>query len=186
MIEGSDIDTLLVERIIREGDRSSFDELYNKYSKRVYNFCLNFLGNEEDAKDCTQEIFIKAFCSIGTFRQKSTFYTWLYRIMINNCKDMYRKKGFRKVDLNMAGGIESDDRSAISRMITEKAIQAFHEALGKMSAEFRTVIILRDIEGRSYSEISAITGTGEGTVKSRIARARRRMAEKLKDYKDEL
>lgn len=186
MNEGGDIDALLVERITQDGDRSSFDKLYKKYATRVYNFCLNFLGNEEDAKDCTQEIFIKAFCSIRSFRKKSTFYTWLYRIMINHCKDLYRKQHRRKDDLSMAARIESGERSIISKMVTEKAIQAFHEALGEMSIEFRTVIILRDIEGRSYSEISAITGAGEGTVKSRIARARNRMADKLKDYRDEL
>ena len=186
MNQGTDIDALLVKRVTQDGDRSSFDELYKKYATRVYNFCLNFLGNEEDAKDCTQEIFIKAFCSIGSFRKKSTFYTWLYRIMINHCKDMYRKQSRKKDDLSMAGRIESGERSIISKMVTEKAIQAFHEALGEMSTEFRTVIILRDIEGRSYREIASIIGTGEGTVKSRIARARNRMAEKLKNYKDEL
>ena len=111
----TDKDALLVERIKNEKDRSSFDELYNKYSSRVFNFCLNFLGNEEDAKDCTQEIFIKAFCSIDSFRQKSSFYTWLYRIMLNKCRDMYRKQKKNNIDIKTAYRIESGERSVIYR-----------------------------------------------------------------------
>jgi len=106
--------------------------------------------------------------------------------MLNKCRDMYRKNKKNNTDIDMASRIESGERSIISKMITEKAIQALHEALAGMPIEFRTVIILRDIEGRSYSEIAAITKSGEGTVKSRISRARSRMAEKLKDYRDEL
>lgn len=186
MTRGKDIDKFLVDRILNHADRSAFDELYNSYSSRVYNFCLNFLGNEEDAKDCTQEVFIKVFCSIKSFKQKSSFYTWLYRIMVNKCKDYYRKRKYPSADIKQLEKLESEDRSVISKMVTEKAIRAFHDALGALSSDFRTVIILRDLDNRSYMEIADITGTRIGTVRSRIARARSQIAEKLKDYRDEL
>lgn len=184
----NDQDIELVRSIQDEKSEESFALLYDKYSSRIYNFCLNYLGNEEDARDCTQDIFIKVFRSIGGFRLDSSFYTWLYRIMINTCNDMSRKNK-RKVfqqDPVQLSNIGSDEESIASRLTTKQAMAAFQSALGGMKANARTILILRDVEGRSYEEIATICACKTGTVRSRLARARLRMAEKLKDFRDEM
>lgn len=184
----NDPDILLVKRIQVESSRESFEILYDKYSKRVFNFCLNFLGNEEDAKDCTQDIFIKVFRSIDGFRFGASFYTWLYRIMINSCNDMKRKnkKIETQKDSYLISNLISPENSITSVLTSKQALEAFHSALKYMSANARTILILRDIEGRSYKEISSIINIKPGTVRSRLARARINMAEKLKDFRDEM
>jgi len=181
-------DILLVRSIQEEGSDEAFEILYDRYSKRIYNFCLNYLGNEEDAGDCTQEVFIKVFRSIRGFRLNSSFYTWLYRIMINTCNDMSRKNK-RKVfqqDLGQLSNIGSGEEPIESRLTSKEAMEAFQKALGKMKANARTILILRDVEGRSYEEIAGICSCKTGTVRSRLARARLSVAEKLKDFRDEM
>jgi len=184
----NDPDILLVKRIQAESSRESFEILYDKYSKKVFNFCLNFLGDEEDAKDCTQEIFIKVFRSINGFRFGASFYTWLYRLMINSCNDMRRKN--KKIEVQQHSDQISNIRShgdSLDTVLTAKqAMEAFHSALKFMSANARTILILRDVEGRSYEEISSIIKCKPGTVRSRLARARMSMAERLKDFRDEM
>ncbi len=184
----ADSDIELVRMIQFDPSEDSFALLYDKYSGKVYNFCLNFLGNEEDAKDCTQEIFIKVFRSIKGFRFGSSFYTWLYKIMINNCNDFVRRK-MKHRTINESGKLlsaKSKDEDIPSLITNEQAMEAFYKALNKMKQKAKSILILRDIEGRSYEEISGILGCKPGTVRSRLARARISMAEHLKDFRDEM
>jgi len=183
-----DPDILLVRRIQDDPSKDSFEILYDRYSKRVYNFCLNFLGDDEDAKDCTQEIFIKVFRSIRGFRFGSTFHTWLYKIMINSCKDFYKIKMKHKTinESNLLSAAKSHEEAITSLLTTKQAMEAFYNALKNMKSKARTILILRDIEGRSYEEISSVLGCKQGTVRSRLARARMTIAELLKDYRDEM
>lgn len=188
MIENKDPDILLVKRIQVDPSKDSFEILYNKYSQRIYNFCLNFLGDDEDARDCTQEIFIKVFRSIRGFRFGSTFNTWLYKIMINSCNDFYRIKMKHKTinESNLLSTAKSHEEDITSLLTTKQAMEAFYDALNNMKSNARAILILRDIEGRSYEEISSVLGCKPGTVRSRLARARMTIAEILKDYRDEM
>jgi len=192
-----DPDINLVNKLRKSNDRDAFNELYDRYSLKVFNYCLAFTGNEDDAKDCTQEIFIRVFKNIRSFRSDAKFYTWLYRIMINNCRDMVRKTSYRKRRIMTGTVKEHSDTARVNdpsshyddphTVLTRKEMhKAFCEALQKLQPAFRKVIILRDIEGRSYEEISEITGMKMGTIRSSIARGRYKMAAYLKVFKDEV
>ncbi len=192
-----DTDINLVNKLRQSQDRDAFNELYGRYSSKVFNYCLAFTGNEDDAKDCTQEIFIRVFKSISSFRSDAKFYTWLYRIMINTCKDMIRKTGYRKKLLSIVPEKEQYDTGKVNvpashhadphTELTRKEMhEAFITALQKLNPSFRKVIILRDIEDRSYEEISEITGRKLGTIRSSIARGRYQMAAYLKVFRNEV
>ncbi len=197
MIEKSDPDIDLVKKIQETGDKDAFNTLYDRHIKRVYNFCLAFVGDEDDAKDCTQEIFIKVWRSIGMFRAGSKFSTWVYTIMNNVCKDMIGKHTYRgklvRIDnekWDTKGGRLVDQQSQYpdphTEMIKKEMQSQFLAALQKLKPSSRRVIILRDIEGRSYEEISEITGINPGTVRSSLSRARYQMSSYLKMYRNEM
>lgn len=183
-----DPEILLIKRVQADSDREAFDTLYEKYSGKIYNYCYGFLGNSYDADDCCQDIFVKIFRHAGSFRFESSVSTWIYRIMVNSCKDYYK----RGKQMRQSRPIEefkeesSGEASIVDKLSVSQVNEAFYVELARMKPAFRTILILRDIEGRSYEEIAAITGVAHGTVRSRIARARRCMAEKLKSFRDEL
>ena len=193
MNETRDPDYDLVKQIQLRRDDKLFATLLRKYENKVYNFCVRFLGNDFDASDCTQEIFIRVFENLSHFRFKATFSTWLYRIMVNCCKDMIRsgkniKMSYYKSDHPDADIIQYADKSdSPERLLYRKEInEAFQIALGKLKEVNRIVLILRDIEGRSYNEIAELTGLKQGTVRSSLSRARCRMADELKTFQNGL
>ena len=197
MIPTTDPDIHLVKKVQESGDKDAFNALYNRYINKVYNFCLAFTGDEDDARDCSQEVFIRVYKSIGKFRADSKFNTWIYRITSNICKDMVRKVSYRKKMIssdherwNTHGGSLGDPAGHHPdphMELTRKEMQdQFLLALMKLNPAFRRIIILRDIEGRSYEEISEITGKNPGTVRSSLARARHRVATYLKSYRNGL
>lgn len=181
-----DPDVLFVKSFQDLHDRKSFEVLFDKYQDGIFNYCCRYLGDEDEAADCTQEIFIRVFRHIGSFRYKSLFSTWLFRIAVNNChshaSSLKRKQ--------MMNNIENTDRLSEPSPDPEKvlsgkeAVEAFHSALAKLNDVQRCILILRDIEGKSYEEIAIINHMKQGTVKSTLARARFRMAEYLKLYKN--
>lgn len=194
-IPDPDID--LVKKLQQSYERDAFNKLYDRYSSRVYNYCLAFTGNQDDARDCTQEIFIKVFKSINSFRLDASFYTWLYRIMTNTCKDMVKKTGYRKKLLPVGSDKDQYNSAKVNEPainnddphteLTRKEMHAeFIRALQRLNPSFRRTIILRDIEGRSYEEIAEITGKKLGTIRSSIARGRYQMAAYLKAYRNEV
>ena len=190
-------DINLVRKVQESGDEDAFNALYDRYINKVYNFCLAFTGDEDDARDCTQEVFIRVYKSIGKFRADSKFSTWIYRITSNICKDMVKKVSYRNRmissdherwhahdgSLEDPAGYHPDPYMELTR---KEMQDHFLLALLKLDPAFRRVIILRDIEGRSYEEISEITGKNPGTVRSSLARARHQMATYLKSYRNGL
>lgn len=197
MIPTTDPDIDLVMRIRESGDTHAFSTLYDRYSDKVFNFCLAFIGDEDDAKDCAQETFIRVYRNIGKFRSASTFNTWIFRIMSNVCKDMIRKHSYRKKMVSTdnerwetQGGKLLEPVSQYPdphKELTRKEMQEqFLSGLQELKPSYKTMIILRDIEGRSYEEISEITGKNPGTVRSSLARARYRMAAYLNSYRNGL
>lgn len=193
-----DPDFSLVHAFIENRENEAFNRLVLRYQDRVFNFCSRFLGNDEDAMDCSQEIFIKVYNNLDGFRFASRFSSWIYRIMLNTCNEMVRSKAFRQRERTISRD-KSPGRTKISALrdnnysanpehllFIKQVNQAFQDSLDTLKPVQKSLVILRDLEGRSYEEISGITGLKTGTLKSKLARARYKMAEQLKDYRYEM
>jgi len=175
------------------GDPKAFDGLVVRHQDMVFNLCYRMLGDYDDADDCAQETFVRVYRSLKGFKFKSAFSTWLYRVTVNTCKNRIASAGYRReretVRINGWADPESDARPLEIRDCTYAPNGAFERrereeevqrAMDTLPDDQRLVVVLRDIEGLSYEEISVISGLKLGTVKSNIARARRRLREKLK------
>lgn len=186
-------DTELVGRI-REGDFTAFERIVHKYESRIYNHCLKFLNNQEDAEDILQETFLQVHRSIGSFRGDSAFSTWLFKIATNGCLMRIRKK--KKVDLVSIDKPIDFDGSLLQREIVDwsKNPSLLHsndeirnvldKVISKLPEDKRVVLILKDVEGFSNMEISQILGMTVAAVKSRLHRARLIMRDALTRYFD--
>lgn len=188
-------DEMLVERA-RNGEREAFKQLVEQYQSRAHAVALGVVGNYQDAEDVVQDAFVKAYRNLGSFRGQSSFYTWLYRIVFNLAIDLSRR-AYRKNEHSVehAAGLDSAARTSASdagsylgkvadpeeeRRNAEIRLR-FSQALASLSPEHRAVIILREIDGLSYSEISDVIGCSKGTVMSRLHHARKRLQAALKD-----
>jgi RNA polymerase sigma-70 factor (ECF subfamily) len=193
-----DPDFTLVHAFVENREHEAFNRLVLRYQDRVFSFCFRFFGNDEDAMDCSQEIFIKIYKNLDGFRFASRFSSWIYRIMLNTCNEMARSKAFRQ-RIRTISRDNSPGRDPISpvrdnnystdpeHMLFIKQVQvAFQESLDTLKPVQKSLVIMRDLEGRSYEEISGITGLKTGTLKSKLARARYKMSEQLKDYRNEM
>lgn len=186
-------DRQLIERFL-EGDQSSFERLVKKYQDRIYNTIYSLVGNQPDAWDISQEVFIKVYRSLPSFRRSSNFYTWLYRIAVNQVKDFFRKKKSEKlVSLERLGKEEkesllsifaSTQRTALQELEAKELQELIQTALNSLSIKYRTIITLREIEGLSYNEIAEALGCSRGTVESRLYRARQEMRSLLRALKE--
>ena len=185
-------DALLIEAFQR-GDKKAFDELVIRHKDRIFNLCYRFLGDYEEANDSAQEAFVKAYGSLNTFRLESAFSTWLYRIAVNACKNKLGSAAYRAkrktVSLDNPGNsedgplpmeIQNGTPSPLARMEEKEKKALVQRALDTLPTEFKMVVTLRDVEGLSYEEIAEVTRLNLGTVKSRIARARTDLRNKLR------
>jgi RNA polymerase sigma-70 factor (ECF subfamily) len=158
----------------RKGNVDAFEELIKDYKKSAFNIALKFLRNVEDAEDVSQEALIKVFKNIKNFNMQSTFKVWMYRIVVNACLDFKRKKTIDAypIDdvLNITGNNNNNPDAMIEKNYTSEIVNS---SINKLEDDFKTIIILRDIQGFSYNEISEILSCNLGTVKSRISRARK-------------
>jgi RNA polymerase sigma-70 factor (ECF subfamily) len=173
----------IVQKVLR-GDVNAFEKLVLEYEKNVYNIALRMTGNAEDASDMTQEAFIKAYNSLQSFRGDSKFSVWIYRIATNVCLDFLRSKSRRptvslsvedndgeEVQLDVADESQSPEL-LLDRQMTRESVR---RGLETLSPEYRQILLLREIQGLSYDEISQALGLEVGTVKSRIFRARKKL-----------
>ena len=158
-------ENILIKRAVK-GDNTAFETLMEKYMGVIYNIALRMAASRDDADDMTQEIMLKIFRSIDSFKGNSKFSTWIYRVAVNTCLDELKKKKNKTV-LSLDKEFEDDDGT--SQIELKDMVAA---AITHLSDEHRAVIVLRDIRGMSYSEIAEIMKCGDGTVKSRISRAR--------------
>jgi len=189
----SEKEIMLLEKS-RKGDVEAFERLIEVYQKRVFNIALRMIGNYDDASDLAQEVFIRVYKAINNFKEQSSFSTWIYRITTNVCLDELRKRKNKKIvsldeyikydDSEMKRQIESDEPSP--EVLTERieVQKIVSNAINMLSGEHRTAIVLRDIQGFSYEEIAGILKCPEGTVKSRINRARQALKEILIKHKE--
>ena len=180
-------ETLIINRVL-SGDGDAFETLVLEHQKNMYNLALRLTGNEQDALDASQEAFIKAYTKLGSFRGGSRFSAWLYRVTYNICLDMLRKNGRSNViSLNYtdSDGEEGEYEIPDSRLTPEDALEmkelteAINEAMEHLSPEHRQILALREGADMSYADISALLGINEGSVKSRISRARKSLAKIL-------
>ena len=178
-------------RAVLAGNERAFDELVGLHKRFVFNLCYRLLGDYDDADDCAQEVFIKVFKSLDSFRFESDFKTWLYRIAVNTCKNRFRsleyRVGQKRVRLDMHDGDEKiqvelrDPTQSPAAELKRKEIgRLIQAAVKKLPTDQRLVVVLRDMEGRSYEEIIEITGLKLGTLKSKLSRARLRLRASLK------
>lgn len=173
----------------KSGNIDAFELLIENYQKKVFNIAYRVIGNYDDANDLAQEVLIRIFKSIGGFREQSSFSTWVYRITTNVCLDELRRRKNKKV-ISLDEDIQFEDsdikRQVVSGDPTPEEIaeeketkDIIHRAINKLSDEHKVVIVLRDLQGFSYEEIARVTKCPEGTVKSRINRARQALKEIL-------
>lgn len=176
-----------VIELCKKGDREAFNLLMEKYQNRVFNIAYGMLSDYEDARDASQEIFIRVFRSIGLFKGQSSFTTWLYVICRNVCNDSLRKRQKRGVSVsiyddgeeNGVGEIKSEEPSPEERVELNERQAAVREAIDDLKREYKEVIVYSDIEQLSYDEVAQILKCPVGTVKSRLNRARNALREKL-------
>ena len=178
----------LIERV-RAGDGTAFRGLVERYQERVYTLVYGMVRNVEDAKDLTQEAFVKAYRKLDSFRLDSSFYTWLYRIAMNGAIDHIRRQSRRQeseYDDARApaedGAFEADHlRRNPGRDLERKQLyDRIMDAMQQLSAEHRQIVLLREIEGLSYREIAESLDLAEGTVMSRLFYARKQLQQALR------
>jgi len=176
-------DLELIERCLNH-DEAAWEQILFRYKRKVFGIAFKFTGRFEEAEDLTQEIFLKVFKALATYKKEQDFSWWLVSISRNACIDYYRSvkrerkvlsenldriKEFKFEGLSPQGNLEAAERS---RMLRQR--------LGELPEDLRVVLILRDLKGLSYKEIADQLGLVEGTVKSRIHRGRAELAEKIK------
>lgn len=191
--EDRERDRELVRRV-QEGDRTAFRELYERYHKRAYAVAYGVLKNKQDALDVVQESFVKVHKHLDGFQGSSSFYTWLYRIVMNLAIDQLRRRktarpaqyddGIDREDELADDGIlprmlDSNPRKAVIR---RELMARVEEALATLPDYHRQVIVLREIEGLSYEEMAEALDVPKGTIMSRLFHARRKMQVALQDF----
>jgi len=172
------------------GDESAFEEIVHRYSGRLMNFAYRFLMDHEEAEDVVQDTFLKVYQNRYAYKEIAKFSTWIYTITGNLAKTILRKRRNRQLFFFSRLGPEEKDiefpstnklpESSFEEKYDDKMVQ---RAIVKLPEQFRTAIILRDIQDLSYEEISNIIDAPLGTVKSRINRARLRLQEELESWK---
>ena len=162
----------------RRGETAAFEELVRLYEKRVYAVALRSSGNPEDAADIVQEVFLRAWRSIESFRGDSGFSTWLFRITMNLCVDFARHKHAQPQTQPIVTDDETERPLPDPAPTPEEHLdnrelgRELAAALEEISEEHRRIVLLRDVSGMSYTEIAEVLEISEGTVKSRLSRAR--------------
>lgn len=183
---------LLVRRCIA-GDSSAWEEIVQRYHRRIYNICYRFAGTSEDAQDLTQEVFIKMYRTLNSYdMSKGAFMTWVTTVTRNLLVDHFRKsKQDRMTDSLDTAPSEHEDAQPLSTQIADPSRPAdehvqsretrevVHQALQKLSPELREAVILRDLQDMDYRDIAGVLKVPEGTVKSRINRGRAELARLL-------
>ena len=175
-----DIDSVLIEKA-KNGNKGAFNILVNKYYPRVYATLFSFTKSKEDSEDLCQQTFIKVWQQLSSFRGDSAFFTWVYRIAINLAKNFVASSGFKKQKINTSIEKAEIDVTSFedieSAAIHEESLNEIKNFINTMPESLKTAFTLREVEGKSYEDISIITDTPIGTVRSRIFRARESIIE---------
>src|SRR5690349_10445569 len=188
----TDEDQQLVART-QAGEAAAFDELVVKYTPRLYGLVYNMTSNHEDTNDLPQDIFSKAYKSIGGFRGKSSFYRWIHSIAVNMTLNFLKKRGRRfHLSLDDMDGSAQTDKESLELTATPSPVREadlselqrrLSEAMMKLSDEHRAVVTMFHIQGMPHAEISKILKVSEGTVRSRLFYANRQLQNYLDEFR---
>lgn len=181
----------LIEKC-KKNDRNAFNTLVQTYQSKIINLAYGMLSNQEDACDAAQEVFIRVYRGIPSFEQKASFSTWIYRITVNVCNDMLRKRTrtaptvsiYQDSDEEHIMELPDSSPTPSERIEITETQLLVKNALNELSDEYRTVITLYDLEGLSYDEISSVLQCPIGTIKSRLNRARKMLKKKLSENRE--
>lgn len=162
----------------RDGDRGAFAILVRRHQDGVHRFVLRMVGSRDEALDLTQDAFVRAWQALPQWEPEAQFRTWLFRIASNAALDALRRRrlvGFEPLDEAFEAAADEPDPE--KRLELKQRVAALEASLAKLSAQHREILLLREVENMSYEEIGAVLALSEGTVKSRLARARAALAE---------
>jgi RNA polymerase sigma-70 factor (ECF subfamily) len=184
-------DESLLVAAAKSGDAAAFEELVNRYERKIFRLTMNITRNREDAEDAMQDAFMKAYAHLDSFQENSRFYTWLVRIAANEALMRLRKR--RPNQFSLDEPIEGDDDvmpreiedwgpSPEQRYAQSEMQDILNQVIGQLEPDYRAVFVLRDIEEFSTEETAAAVGISEAAVKSRLLRARLKLREKLDRY----
>jgi len=183
-----DQDLPIIERCLK-GDEAAWEHLIKSYTRHVYALCYRFTGSGSEAQDLTQEVFLRVFSTLRSFRAgQGTFAVWLTRLARNLLIDHYRRSKLQRLSDPLEEQLPKleDQAHAASRtdhlLAGREASEVLQTALAKLSPELRETVILRDLQGLEYREIAAVLKVPEGTVKSRLNRGRAELARTLRRY----
>ena len=188
-ISNKDLDLGLVKRA-KAGDYQAFDLLVLKYQSRLTSTAFKFVRDMQIAEDLVQDSFIKSFKSIGSFREDSTFYTWIYRITVNTSKNYLVSK--KRKDELLQTDISKEENFVIEPIDKDTPEDLFHatqlhkviiESINGLGEDTKTALTLREFDGLSYEQIAEVVNCPVGTVRSRIFRGREVIDEAIKEYR---
>lgn len=177
----------------KKGDREAFNTFVSKYQQQVFNIAYSMLSDYEDASDAAQEVFVKVYRSITSFKGQSSITTWLYRICANVCNDALRKRQRRGLSVSLDAQTEengsmaelpSDAPNPEEQAELNERQRIVRAAISSLSPEYRAIITYSDLQQLSYDEIAAILKCPTGTVKSRLNRARNALRKKLSENRE--
>ena len=189
-ISNKDLDLGLVKRV-KAGDYQAFDLLVLKYQSRLISTAFKFVKDLQIAEDLVQDSFIKSFKSIGSFREDSTFYTWIYRITVNTSKNYLVSK--KRKDELLQTDVSKEENHVIEPIDKDTPEDFFYanqlhkiiiESLNRLGEDTKTALTLREFDGLSYEQIAEVVNCPVGTVRSRIFRGREVIDDAIKEYRN--
>jgi RNA polymerase sigma-70 factor (ECF subfamily) len=177
----------IVQKVLL-GETEAYASLVRAYQVRIKSFCLMLLSNPAETEDAAQDVFVKAYQSLSGFHGESSFSTWLYRIAHNHCMDLLRKKSHQKTD-SLEAFLEKNHnwKSSIAtlsrdRPLNEDDQELINNVLSSLRSEYKEILILREVSGLTYQEISSVLRCSLDAVKARLRRARQDMQEKARHF----
>ena len=184
---------VLLERCLRN-DAAAFDEVVQLYKSKVFNYICRMTGDTQEAEDLTQEVFIRLYTSLKSFRSQSSLNTWIFRIASNLCIDRFRRNKKHQAIAYSLDDPSDVEEGGVARELPDTSFEPYRitasnelsrqvtAALEKLPEKLRAVVLLHDIEDLPYDEVAQVVGCPIGTVKSRLFHARVRMREQLSGY----
>lgn len=169
----------------KSGNKNALEQLIEKYAPVVFNLSYKLMRNYDDASDAAQEALVKVYSTINKFQGKSSFSTWIYRITYNTCIDLQRKRQ-NNIVYGIDSAIKDPKPSPHAEILNNEKKENIQKAINDLPVKYRAAVVLRDIMGNSYDDISEILGCPAGTVKSRISRGREILREALSEYMEQI